>query len=93
MIVMNTTDKSIKIKYKGTEYQLIPQEPVDIPDDCCQLYFAYGLELNPEIIHWCCERLRANNPELVQMSDKYVWDNIVNKIDIGAEIVKKLKKR
>lgn len=93
MIVINGSDRTLKIVYYGIEYELIPNEPVDLPEDCVRLFFGYGLQPSDSVRHWCCERLKTCNPELSQMNDAYIWQEIVKKIEMGEDALNRIKKK
>lgn len=93
MIAINNGGKTIKVKYYGVEYELLPNEPVDLPEECLKLFFCYNIPKTESIKHWCCERLRMCNPELSQMSDSYIWEEVVKKVDIGETALGKIKRK
>ena len=93
VLVQNTSDKDFKIVYQGIEYVIPIGEPVEVPEMAVKLYFAYGIDdINPKIINWCCERMRRANPELTNLTDRDIWDNIILKMLFGKDIIKKSKK-
>jgi hypothetical protein len=93
VLVQNTSDKDFKIVHQEVEYVIPIGEPVEIPEMAAKLYFAYGIDdINPKIINWCCERMKIANPELANLTDKDIWDNIILKLLFGKDVIKKSKK-
>ncbi len=91
MLVLNDSDRDLKLVCQGVEYELPVGVPMDIPELAAKLYFAYEIEVTDDIMQACIERLKRWNPDLFMLTDKKVWDEYILNIKFNTEVTDKLK--
>jgi len=92
ILVLNESDRKLVVVYMGVEYELPVNEPVNIPRQAAQLYFAFDLDATEDIANLCIDRLKRYNLSIFGLPNKDVWDNYIQKVKFNLEVVKPMQK-